>query len=52
MQLGNWPNYSKDEIDAVNKVLQSGCVNYWTGNISKKFEKEFADFTGCKYAIA
>ena len=40
MHLGNWPNYDKDELDAVNKVLQSGFVNYWTGNISKKFEKE------------
>lgn len=52
MKLSAWPHYEKDEIDAVNKVLQSGLVNYWTGNLSKKFEKEFANFAGCKYAIA
>ena len=52
MRLGNWPNYDKDELDAVHNVLHSGCVNYWTGNISKKFEKEFADLIGCKYALA
>ena len=52
MNLQKWPYYEKDELDAVNKVLKSGKVNYWTGEISKKFEKEFADFCGCKYAIA
>ena len=52
MKFPTWPNYETDELDAVNGVLKSGLVNYWTGNLSKKFEREFADFTGCKYAIA
>tara|TARA_Y100000589_G_scaffold133659_2_gene127674 strand:+ start:2651 stop:3829 length:1179 start_codon:yes stop_codon:yes gene_type:complete len=52
MKLQKWPFYEKDELDAVYKVLESGCVNYWTGKISKKFEKEFAEYIGCKYALA
>ena len=52
MKLPSWPYYSKDEINAVQEVLKSGAVNYWTGEISKSFENEFADFCGCKYAIA
>ena len=39
MKLGNWPNYDKDELDAVNKVLQSGCVNYWTGIYPKNLKR-------------
>ncbi len=52
MKLQKWPFYEKDELDAVYKVLQSGKVNYWTGKISKAFEREFSEFCGCKYAIA
>ena len=37
-------SYGKDEINAVQEVLQSGAVNYWTGKISKSFENEFANF--------
>ncbi len=47
-----WPNFSKQEVDAVAKVLSSNKVNYWTGNKVKKFEVEFAEFIGCNYAIA
>lgn len=47
-----WPHYSEDEIEAVSRVLRSGKVNYWTGNEGRVFEKEFAVFTGCRYAVA
>src|SRR5712671_6036127 len=47
-----WPCFPEDEIDAVCKVLRSGKVNYWTGNEGRLFEKEFAEFTNCKYAVA
>ena len=47
-----WPSYSKKEIDAVSKVLLSNKVNYWTGNECRKFESEFATWSGSKYAIA
>ena len=47
-----WPHYSKQEADAVRDVVLSGDVNYWTGNICRKFEKEFAIWSGSKYAVA
>lgn len=47
-----WPRFDHDEIAAVNSVLASGKVNYWTGDQGKSFEREFARFAGCEYAIA
>lgn len=47
-----WPHFDEDEIHASFRVLQSTKVNYWTGSEGKQFEKEFADFIGCKHAIA
>ncbi len=47
-----WPYFAKDEIEAVTSVLKSGRVNYWTGEEGRLFEKEFAAFTGCNYAVA
>lgn len=48
----SWPNFSDDEIEAAIRVLRSGKVNYWTGEEGRKFEEEFAAFTGTKHAIA
>lgn len=47
-----WPNYSEEEIDAVSLVLRSGKVNYWTGQITKKFEAAFAEWSGTQHSIA
>ena len=47
-----WPNFSKEEADAVSRVLLSNKVNYWTGQEGRQFEKEFAVFSGSEYAIA
>jgi len=47
-----WPAYSKEEIDAVARILESGKVNYWTGEEGRRFEAEFAAFAGCKHAVA
>lgn len=47
-----WPCYSEEEISAVANVLRSNKVNYWTGNVSREFEKEFAAYVNSKYAIA
>jgi dTDP-4-amino-4,6-dideoxygalactose transaminase len=47
-----WPAFEEEEIEAAAAVLRSGRVNYWTGDEGRKFEREFADFTGRKYAIA
>jgi dTDP-4-amino-4,6-dideoxygalactose transaminase len=47
-----WPHYAGDEIEAVQKVLASGLVNYWTGDEARAFEKEFAAYVGVHHAIA
>ena len=47
-----WPCFSKEEISAVTDVLSSNKVNYWTGDQCRQFEREFAQFVGCRYAIA
>ena len=47
-----WPSFTEQEAEAIQKVLLSNKVNYWTGTEARDFEKEFAKYTGCKYAIA
>jgi dTDP-4-amino-4,6-dideoxygalactose transaminase len=48
----SWPVHADDELNAVIRVLSSGCTNYWTGSECKEFEKEFAELVGTPYAIA
>jgi len=50
--LAPWPHFEIDEIEAVTRVLESGKVNYWTGQEGRKFESEFADYFGVEHAIA
>jgi dTDP-4-amino-4,6-dideoxygalactose transaminase len=47
-----WPHFEPDEISAVSRVLESGKVNYWTGQEAREFENEFAAYTGARHAIA
>ena len=47
-----WPCYAQDEIDAVVQVLRSGRVNYWTGQITREFEQDYARLTETRYAVA
>lgn len=47
-----WPSFSIDEAMAVQKVLLSNKVNYWTGTECREFEKEFALWTNCNFAVA
>ncbi|WP_345877397.1 DegT/DnrJ/EryC1/StrS aminotransferase family protein [Shewanella algae] len=47
-----WPSFTQEEADAVSRVLLSNKVNYWTGNECREFEKEFAAWVGCDYAVA
>ena len=47
-----WPVFSSTEIEGVQAVLKSGRVNYWTGDETKSFEKEFAKWCGVNHAIA
>jgi len=46
-----WPYFEGDEIEAAASVLRSGKVNYWTGEEGRRFEREFAESVGTKYAV-
>ena len=50
--LIGWPQFDETAIQAVEKVLRSGKVNYWTGPKGMEFEKKFAEWQGSKYAIS
>jgi dTDP-4-amino-4,6-dideoxygalactose transaminase len=47
-----WPCYSSEEIVAVEKVLSTNKVNYWTGDECRLFESEFANWVGVKHAVS
>ena len=51
MHQKNWPNFSKELISKVSKILSSGNINYTTGKYGKLFEKKFSEFTGNKYSV-
>ena len=47
-----WPHFSEEEAEAVANVVRSNQVNYWTGQIGRAFEREFADWMGSAHAVA
>jgi dTDP-4-amino-4,6-dideoxygalactose transaminase len=47
-----WPSFTLEEADALQRVLLSNRVNYWTGSECREFEAEFSDFVGTNYAVA
>lgn len=51
-KLVMWPNFDEKTIKAVEAVLRSGKVNYWTGKKGMEFEEKFAQWQGSKYAIS
>jgi dTDP-4-amino-4,6-dideoxygalactose transaminase len=51
-KLQGWPQFDENAIKAVESVLRSGKVNYWTGKRGMEFEKQFAEWQGSKYAIS
>ena len=50
--LEPWPSFTQEEVDAVSEVILSNKVNYWTGQECREFEREFAEFTQTRYAVA
>ena len=51
-QLQGWPQFDEAAIQAVEAVLRSGKVNYWTGKRGMEFEQQFAEWQGSRYAIS
>jgi dTDP-4-amino-4,6-dideoxygalactose transaminase len=51
-ELAGWPQFEEKAIKAVEEVLRSGKVNYWTGPRGMEFEKKFAAWQGSKYGIS
>ena len=47
-----WPSFSEIEANKAKDILLSNKVNYWTGNECRSFEKEFANYTDCSFAVA
>ena len=47
-----WPSFTVEEAVAVQRVLLSNKVNYWTGIECREFEKEFAAWCGTAHAVA
>lgn len=47
-----WPSFSEEEANAVRDVILSNKVNYWTGQETRSFEKEFAAWSCTEYAVA
>ena len=50
--LPHWPAFDEAGIQAVEQVLRSGRVNYWTGRQGMEFEKRFAEWQGSRYAVS
>jgi perosamine synthetase len=44
------PSIGPEELQAVREVLESRWLT--TGPVTQQFEREFAEFVGCKYAVA
>lgn len=47
-----WPAFTEEEADAVAAIVRSNKVNYWTGDVGRTFEREFAAWAGAKHAVA
>jgi dTDP-4-amino-4,6-dideoxygalactose transaminase len=50
--LAGWPQFDEQAIRAVEAVLRSGKVNYWTGPHGMEFERRFAQWQGSRYAVS
>jgi hypothetical protein len=47
-----WPYFFGDEMQEVQKVLEEGKVNYWTGRRGMEFQDGFARYCGAKHGVA
>ena len=47
-----WPAFSSEEAKAIQSVVLSNRVNYWTGEEAQFFEQEFAQWSESRFAVA
>jgi dTDP-4-amino-4,6-dideoxygalactose transaminase len=47
-----WPVCDDEQIEAAQRVLRSGRLNYWTGDEGRQFEREFSQYIGVEHAVA
>src|SRR5690554_6474683 len=47
-----WPSFTQEEADAIQAVLLSNRINYWTGHECRAFEQAFAEWAGATHGIA
>ncbi len=52
MNISAWPFFDKKDIQTTSEILESGKVNYWTGQECKLFENEFSEKFDSKFAIS
>jgi dTDP-4-amino-4,6-dideoxygalactose transaminase len=52
VEFPKWPHFSDQEADAARDIIASNKVNYWTGDVGRAFEREFAQWNGSTHAIA
>jgi dTDP-4-amino-4,6-dideoxygalactose transaminase len=50
--LPPWPSPSRAQVEAVDAVLASGRINYWTGDEGRSLEREYAAALGRDHAVA
>lgn len=48
----SWPAFTEEEASTVAEIIRSNRVNYWTGDVGRKFEQEFAAWAGSAHAVA
>lgn len=51
-KLAQWPSFSPEEAQAASDIIASNKVNYWTGQVGREFEREFADWIHVDHAVA
>ena len=51
-KLPAWPQFNPVTAKRVAAILESGKVNYWTGDEGRRFESAFAEWLGVREALA
>jgi dTDP-4-amino-4,6-dideoxygalactose transaminase len=47
-----WPQFDLRVLKDIEKILKTGKVNYWTGDLGLKFEEEWAKWCNARFAVS